>query len=47
MKTASVIRHPILTVVAVFVAMTLAAPTLGIPLGLVTQIAIYALYGAG
>jgi ABC-type branched-subunit amino acid transport system ATPase component/ABC-type branched-subunit amino acid transport system permease subunit len=47
MKAASVIRHPILTVVAVFVAMTLAAPTLGIPLGLVTQIAIYALYGAG
>jgi ABC-type branched-subunit amino acid transport system ATPase component/ABC-type branched-subunit amino acid transport system permease subunit len=46
MNFATIYRHPIFVVAALFIVLTIAAPYIGIPLGLVTQIAIYALYGA-
>src|SRR3954452_17412429 len=39
--------HPALWVAVVLVALTLLWQALGAPVGLITQIAIYALYGAG
>ena len=41
------LRHPILWVLLVFVALTIAWDALGAPVSLITQIAIYTLYGAG
>ena len=47
MKTRSLISHPVLVVVAVFVALTLASYPLGVPLTRITQVIIYTLYGMG
>ncbi len=41
------IRHPILWVLLVFIALTIAWDAIGAPVSLITQIAIYTLYGAG
>src|ERR1700760_2254550 len=41
------IRHPILWVLLVRIALTIAWDAIGAPISLITQIAIYALYGAG
>jgi len=43
----AVLRHPILWVFLVFVALTVAWDAIGAPVSLITQIAIYTLYGAG
>jgi ABC-type branched-subunit amino acid transport system ATPase component/ABC-type branched-subunit amino acid transport system permease subunit len=43
----SLLRHPILWVLLVLVALTLAWDAIGAPVSLITQIAIYTLYGAG
>jgi ABC-type branched-subunit amino acid transport system ATPase component/ABC-type branched-subunit amino acid transport system permease subunit len=40
-------RHPVLWVLLVFVALTVAWDAIGAPVSLITQIAIYTLYGAG
>jgi ABC-type branched-subunit amino acid transport system ATPase component/ABC-type branched-subunit amino acid transport system permease subunit len=41
------IRHPVLWVLIVLVALTLAWDAIGAPVSLITQIAVYTLYGAG
>jgi len=41
------LRHPILWVFVVLVALTVLWQAIGAPVGLITQIAIYTLYGAG
>jgi branched-chain amino acid transport system ATP-binding protein len=41
------IRHPVLWAACVLVGLTLLWMVLGSPVSLVTQIAIYTLYGAG
>jgi ABC-type branched-subunit amino acid transport system ATPase component/ABC-type branched-subunit amino acid transport system permease subunit len=41
------LRHPVLWVLLTLVALTLAWDAIGAPVSLITQIAIYALYGAG
>src|SRR5271165_839209 len=43
----SVLRHPVLWVAAVLVGLTVSRMALGQPIGLITEIAIYTLYGAG
>ena len=43
----ALLRHPILWVFLVFVALTVAWDAIGAPVSLITQIAIYTLYGAG
>ncbi len=45
--TAAILRHPILWVFIVLVALTLLWQAIGAPVSLITQIAIYTLYGAG
>ena len=47
MKVRSILRHPVLWVAAVLSALTALWLALGAPVSLVTQIAIYTLYGAG
>src|SRR5262245_58543092 len=47
MNAAAIIRNPVITAAAIFLVLTFAAPYIGIPLGLVTQIAIYSLYAVG
>ncbi len=47
MKVRSLPRHPVLWVAVVLTALTVLWLMLGAPISLVTQIAIYALYGAG
>lgn len=47
MKVRSLSRHPVLWVAVVLSALTVLWLGLGVPVSLVTQIAIYALYGAG
>src|SRR5580692_3999043 len=41
------LRHPITTILPVLIALTLLWQAIGAPVGLITQIAIYTLYGAG
>ena len=41
------LRHPILWILLVLVALTIAWDAIGAPVSLITQIAIYTLYGAG
>ena len=41
------LRHPVLWVLLVLVALTIAWDAIGAPVSLITQIAIYTLYGAG
>ncbi|HLY91195.1 MAG TPA: branched-chain amino acid ABC transporter ATP-binding protein/permease [Acetobacteraceae bacterium] len=43
----AVLRHPILWVLLVLMALTIAWDAIGAPVSLITQIAIYTLYGAG
>ena len=43
----AVLRHPILWVLLVLIALTIAWDAIGAPVSLITQIAIYTLYGAG
>ncbi len=43
----SLLRHPVLWVAVVLAALTAARLALGEPIGLITEIAIYTLYGAG
>ena len=43
----SVLRHPILWVLLVLIALTIGWDAIGAPVSLITQIAIYTLYGAG
>jgi ABC-type branched-subunit amino acid transport system ATPase component/ABC-type branched-subunit amino acid transport system permease subunit len=43
----ALLRHPILWLLLVLVALTLAWDAIGAPVSLITQIAIYTLYGAG
>src|SRR5689334_9047779 len=43
----TLLRHPVLWVLIVLVALTLAWDAIGAPVSLITQIAIYTLYGAG
>ena len=43
----AVLRHPILWVFIVLIALTFAWDAIGAPVSLITQIAIYTLYGAG
>jgi branched-chain amino acid transport system ATP-binding protein len=43
----AVLRHPILWVFLVLIALTVAWDAIGAPVSLITQIAIYTLYGAG
>jgi branched-chain amino acid transport system ATP-binding protein len=43
----TLLRHPITTILLVFIALTLLWQAIGAPVGLITQIAIYTLYGAG
>ncbi|HTI84710.1 MAG TPA: branched-chain amino acid ABC transporter ATP-binding protein/permease [Acetobacteraceae bacterium] len=43
----AVLRHPILWVLLVLIALTFAWDAIGAPVSLITQIAIYTLYGAG
>ena len=43
----AILRHPILWVFVVLVALTVLWQAIGAPVGLITQIAIYTLYGAG
>jgi branched-chain amino acid transport system ATP-binding protein len=43
----SVLRHPITIIFGVLVALTFLWQAIGAPVGLITQIAIYTLYGAG
>jgi branched-chain amino acid transport system ATP-binding protein len=43
----SAVRHPVLIVFAVLLALTAIWHLMGAPIGLITQIAIYTLYGAG
>ena len=44
---AALLRHPILWVLLVLIALTIAWDAIGAPVSLITQIAIYTLYGAG
>jgi ABC-type branched-subunit amino acid transport system ATPase component/ABC-type branched-subunit amino acid transport system permease subunit len=41
------LRHPVLWILLVFIALTVLWQAIGAPVGLITQIAIYMLYGAG
>jgi hypothetical protein len=41
------LRHPIVWVFVVLVGLTVAWNAIGAPVSLITQIAIYTLYGAG
>ena len=43
----TLLRHPILWVLLVLIALTIAWDAIGAPVSLITQIAIYTLYGAG
>src|SRR5579871_4812553 len=43
----AILRHPILWVLLVLIALTIAWDAIGAPVSLITQIAIYTLYGAG
>src|ERR1700744_6091183 len=43
----SALRHPVLIVLVVLLALTGIWHLIGAPIGLITQIAIYTLYGAG
>src|SRR5215467_10122008 len=43
----AILRHPILWVLLVLIALTIAWDAIGAPVILITQIAIYTLYGAG
>jgi ABC-type branched-subunit amino acid transport system permease subunit len=43
----SVLRHPVLWIVLVLLALTALWHAIGAPISLITQIAIYMLYGAG
>src|SRR3984957_20797337 len=43
----AVLRHPVLWIVVVLVALTALWQAIGAPISLITQIAIYMLYGAG
>ncbi len=43
----SVLRHPITVILVVLIALTLLWQAIGAPVSLITQIAIYMLYGAG
>src|SRR3954453_3234598 len=43
----SLLRHPVLIILAVFIIISAGWHALGAPIGLITQIAIYTLYGAG
>ncbi len=43
----TILRHPILWVLLVLIALTIAWDAIGAPVSLITQIAIYTLYGAG
>src|SRR6202012_4954631 len=43
----ALIRHPILWILLVFIALTIGWDAIGAPVSLITQIAIYTLYGAG
>ena len=45
--TSSALWHPVTWVVAVLTALTILWEAIGAPIGLITQIAIYMLYGAG
>jgi ABC-type branched-subunit amino acid transport system ATPase component/ABC-type branched-subunit amino acid transport system permease subunit len=47
LKLAAVLRHPVLWVLLVLIALTVAWDAIGAPVSLITQIAIYTLYGAG
>jgi branched-chain amino acid transport system ATP-binding protein len=47
MKAISLLRHPVTWIAIVLCALTACCFALGAPVSLVTQIAIYALYGAG
>src|SRR5580700_11796602 len=42
-----VLRHPITVILVVLIALTLLWQAIGAPVSLITQIAIYMLYGAG
>jgi branched-chain amino acid transport system ATP-binding protein len=42
-----VLRHPVLWILLVLIALTIAWDAIGAPVSLITQIAIYTLYGAG
>ena len=41
------LRHPVFVTVMVLLALTALSAAIGAPIGLITQIAIYTLYGAG
>ncbi len=43
----AILRHPVTIVLLVLIALTLAWLAIGAPISLITQIAIYMLYGAG
>src|SRR6201997_3982945 len=43
----TILRHPVLWVLLVLIALTIAWDAIGAPVSLITQIAIYTLYGAG
>ena len=43
----TVLRHPVLWIVLVLIALTALWHAIGAPISLITQIAIYMLYGAG
>jgi len=43
----NLVRHPVLIVLAVLLVLTGIWHLMGAPIGLITQIAIYTLYGAG
>jgi ABC-type branched-subunit amino acid transport system ATPase component/ABC-type branched-subunit amino acid transport system permease subunit len=43
----SLLRHPVALAFLVFVALSILWPVIGAPISLITQIAIYTLYGAG
>ncbi len=47
MKIATWALHPIVILAASLGVVSIAAPYIGVPLGLITQIAIYVIYGAG
>ena len=47
LRMTAILRHPVLWVLLVLVALTVAWHAIGAPISLITQIAIYTLYGAG
>lgn len=47
MKHKAFVSHPVVIVLAAITLLTIAAPFLRMPLGIITQIAIYTLYGTG